>query len=269
MSLPYAAILFDLDDTLAESFQPPAREMITRLISLLEYVPVAIITAAGFPRIEREFLDEMAISPEINRFYVFPNSASQCYICEESGWRLEYSVDLTPEERAAIKTAITESAAETNIIDVHPKYQPQIIDREAQIAYATIGLTATSEEKNSWDPDQSKRKRLKEAIESRISGFEVLIGGKTTIDITKSGIDKAYGVKWLTKRLQVPASKMLYVGDALFEGGNDAVVIPTGIQTRLVTGPADTARIIDELLVDFAVAAKHSAFGTAEEKLEI
>ena len=41
---------------------------------------------------------------------------------------------------------------------------------------------------------------------------------------------------------------MLYLGDALYAGGNDSVVIPTGIQTRQVNGPDDTAGIIDELL---------------------
>ncbi len=52
MKCPKIAI-FDLDDTLAESFQPPKSEMIDRLEKLLEHIPVAIISAAGFPRIER------------------------------------------------------------------------------------------------------------------------------------------------------------------------------------------------------------------------
>jgi hypothetical protein len=76
----------------------------------------------------------------------------------------------------------------------------------------------------------------------------VLIGGKTTIDITRAGVDKAFGVRWLSERLNIPPQAMLFVGDALYEGGNDAVVIPTGIQTRSVTGPSETAKIIDDLL---------------------
>jgi phosphomannomutase len=248
MQCPKAAI-FDLDDTLAESFQPPTEEMIERLIRLLDLVPISILSAAGFPRIEAQFLDALAVSPHIDRCYIFPNSASQCYIREESGWRQAYSLDLTPEERGAITAAIQESVTETGIIELHPKYEPQIIDREAQIAYAAIGLKATEEDKVAWDPDQSKRRHLKTAIESRLQGFEVLMGGKTTIDITRSGVDKAYGVRWLAKHLGFKPEDMLFVGDALYEGGNDAVVIPTGIQTRSVTGPDETAKIIDELLL--------------------
>jgi HAD superfamily hydrolase (TIGR01484 family) len=257
MQSPKAA-LFDLDDTLAESFRPPAHGMIERLLALLEHVPVAIISAAGFARIETEFLDQMAISPHISRFYVFPNSASQCFIREESGWRLEYSLDLSPQDRAAIQEAISESLAETGIIEPHPKYAPQIIDRETQVAFTAMGFNAETAAKSAWDPDQSKRRTLKQAIERRIPDFEVLIGGKTTIDVTHKGVDKAYGVNWLSKRLGAPASDMLYVGDALYEGGNDAVVIPTGIQTRSVTGPDDTAVIIDELLAQLSKNTKDS-----------
>ena len=248
MQCPKVAI-FDLDDTLAESFKPPSPQMIRRLLSLLDLIPICILSAAGFPRIESQFLDELAVSPHVGRCYIFPNSASQCYMRDESGaWRLEYSLDLTPEERAMVKSAINESIEETGVIDPHPFYAPQIIDREAQIAFAALGLKASDSDKNAWDPDQSKRLRLKAAIEKRISGFEVLIGGKTTIDITRKGVDKAYGVRWLSEHFGIPASAMLFVGDALYEGGNDAVVIPTGIQTRSVTGPSDTAKIIDDLL---------------------
>jgi len=41
---------------------------------------------------------------------------------------------------------------------------------------------------------------------------------------------------------------MLYVGDALKEGGNDSVVIETGIRTQEVSGPQETAKVIEEVL---------------------
>ena len=54
--------------------------------------------------------------------------------------------------------------------------------------------------------------------------------------------------------IEVDTSEMLYVGDALYEGGNDYVVVPTGIRTMQTKGPSDTARIIDELLEACSVA---------------
>ena len=45
--------------------------------------------------------------------------------------------------------------------------------------------------------------------------FEVRLGGLTSIDVTKKGIDKAYGIRQVKKRLSVPIKEMAYVGDAL------------------------------------------------------
>jgi hypothetical protein len=41
---------------------------------------------------------------------------------------------------------------------------------------------------------------------------------------------------------------MLYVGDALQEGGNDAVVLETGIPVQAVFGPQESASLIQKIL---------------------
>jgi hydroxymethylpyrimidine pyrophosphatase-like HAD family hydrolase len=76
----------------------------------------------------------------------------------------------------------------------------------------------------------------------------VKIGGTTTIDVTKHGINKAYGVRQLAAHLSLPLESMLYVGDELRPGGNDDVVKLSGIPTRAVTGPDETLAVIEELL---------------------
>lgn len=239
MSAPKAA-LFDLDDTLAESFQPPTPSMIEKLVLLMEKMPVAIISAAGYGRMERDFLPIVEKSPAVKNLYLLPNSSAQAYVWR-GGWTEEYSLVLTPEERHEIRTAIESTATDADARAI-------ILDREVQVAYAAIGLEATLEEKKAWDPNQAKRTELKKKLDTLLPKFEVRIGGMTTIDITKKGISKAYGVQWLSERLKIPTSEMLYIGDALYEGGNDAVVIPTGIHTRPVRDPAETEKVIDELL---------------------
>ena len=54
-------------------------------------------------------------------------------------------------------------------------------------------------------------------------------------------------MRWLAKHIGVGTKEMLFIGDDLKPGGNDAVVIPTGVRTREVSGPQQTARIIKEL----------------------
>jgi hydroxymethylpyrimidine pyrophosphatase-like HAD family hydrolase len=224
--------------------------MIDRLRKLLDLMPVAVLTAANFPRMQEQFLNQLASSPFISRMYVFSNVCSECYTWQE-GWQREYLVAFTPEQHAQINKAIEESVAEIKLVP-DPRYKPVIMENEGKVAYAALGLTATQLEILSWDPLRTKRTALRDAIAKRIDFAEISVGGATTVDITPKGIDKAYGVHWLAKHLNIEPKDMLYMGDALFEGGNYIPVIPTGIQTRSVAGPDDTLKAIDELLASCA-----------------
>ncbi|MBI4068285.1 HAD hydrolase family protein, partial [Candidatus Kaiserbacteria bacterium] len=113
-----------------------------------------------------------------------------------------------------------------------------------------LGVDAPAEKKRVWDPDRAKRAKLKAFLDKRLSrfSFDIRISSRTAIDITNSGIDKALGVRWLAERLGVEPKEMLFVGDDLKPHGNDAIVIPTGIQIRETSGPEETARIIEEII---------------------
>ena len=247
------AVIFDLDDTLAESYQPPNQAMIDKLGRLLEYVPVAIASAASFPRIEKNFLPELVRSPHAANLFIFSNNASEAHVWDKE-WSSLYYFSLTQADRVKIIAAIKEAIAETDSVDDSLKDKMQILDRDAKIVFTPFPPETPQDEKRKWDPDFTKRKNMKAALDRRLPDFEVLIGGTSTIDVTTKGINKAYGVRWLAEQLECKPEEMLFVGDALYEGGNDAVVIPTGIQTRQVAGPTTTAEIIDELIDLYAKA---------------
>jgi hydroxymethylpyrimidine pyrophosphatase-like HAD family hydrolase len=99
-----------------------------------------------------------------------------------------------------------------------------------------------------WDPRGKKRVKLSKILQKKLPQFEVLSVARTSIDITKKGIDKAFGVRWFASELNVKPEDMLFVGDALFPGGNDFVVMKTKIETKQVVNPSETAVIIDKLL---------------------
>ena len=242
------AVFFDLDDTLAESFHTPSPEILAGLGKLLENTPIAIITGASFQRMHEQFLSSFENHPRADRFYIFPTSSSQAYNYAQGKWEFLYNLALTGEERSRIKKAILEAVVGIQEFSGIPHYGEQMIDRESQVAYTHVGIDASKDVKDSWDTDGSKRGLLWKALKQSLPDFEILMGGVTTIDITRKDVNKSYGVGWLSKRLGIPPSDMLYVGDALYPGGNDEVVIATGIQTRSVSGPAETRRVIDELL---------------------
>ena len=74
------------------------------------------------------------------------------------------------------------------------------------------------------------------------------MGGSTSIDITKSGVDKAYGITKLAEHLDVPIENIMYVGDELRKDGNDAAALTTNVATHAVESVADTEAFIASLL---------------------
>jgi len=243
------AILFDLDETLAESFQAPSPEILERFQRLLALVPLAIITGGSFARIEHDFLTKMSDNKDLSRLFLFPNSSAECYLYKNGSWDIEYAAPpLTPEEKDLITRTLEQTIEEIPEFRDTQYYGKRIVDREVQMAYTVVGLDAPQEVKMAWDPDRSKRLHFCEVLGAKLPGFEVLVGGASTVDVTHKGVDKSYGVRWLSQRLAIPVPEMLYIGDALFPGGNDYVVIPTGIQTHIVPGPSETMKIMDDLL---------------------
>ncbi len=240
------AVIFDLDETLAVSFQPPVPEMLARLTTLQKVRPVAIMSGAGLDRILRDVISHLPEPPE--NLMLFPNSTSQCYRFEDNEWKELYSHVLAAEERTLIKSVLALTLTEHDDLRNNTVYGEQIIDREAQIAFACIGMDAPTDVKAAWDPTAEKRLRIARTLHQKLPDFDILIGGASTIDITRKDTNKSYGVRWYGEYLHIAPVDMLYVGDALYPGGNDEVVILTGVQTRTVADPSETPGVIDEIL---------------------
>jgi hypothetical protein len=74
------------------------------------------------------------------------------------------------------------------------------------------------------------------------------MGGATSIDVTKPGIDKAYGIKKLKEILNISLPEMIFIGDALFPGGNDYPAEQTGVVSIPVKGPAQTKCVVQAII---------------------
>jgi hydroxymethylpyrimidine pyrophosphatase-like HAD family hydrolase len=111
-----------------------------------------------------------------------------------------------------------------------------------------LGQQAPLAEKEEWDPDFSKRKKITAILETLIPEFSIRIGGATSIDVTKPGIDKAYGIGKLRDTLHLSIKEMIYIGDALFPGGNDYPAEEAGVVSIPVKGPDDTNLVISTIL---------------------
>ena len=123
-----------------------------------------------------------------------------------------------------------------------------IEDRGSQITFSALGQEAPLEKKVKWDPDFSKRKQMLALMERSISEFSVRLGGTTSIDVTRAGIDKAYGIRKLSEILHIDKAEMMFIGDAIFPGGNDYAVKEAGVTSILVRDPRETKSVVEGIL---------------------
>ena len=123
-----------------------------------------------------------------------------------------------------------------------------IEDRGSQITFSAMGQEAPLGEKKKWDPSFEKREKIIAILKPLIPGFSVQMGGSTSIDVTRPGIDKGYGVRKLHETLGVAIRRMIFVGDALFPGGNDYPAKQTGVTSIEVRDPHETKRVIEAII---------------------
>ena len=97
----------------------------------------------------------------------------------------------------------------------------RIEDRGSQITFSALGQEAPIDAKHSWDPEFAKGKVIQADLQKRLPGLSINMGGATSIDITREGVDKAYGLKKLNEASGIALDKMMFIGDAIFPGGND------------------------------------------------
>jgi hypothetical protein len=239
-------IVFDLDGTLAESKASIDAEMATLLNSLLGIVKVSVISGGAWSQFEKQVLAHLSHDDRLKNLSLLPTCGTKFYQYE-SNWEQLYSEDFTDAEKKKIVSSL-EQATETPDLKLGRIFGELIEDRGSQITFSGLGQQAPLEEKKKWDPDFTKRKKIKALLDKLIPEFSVRLGGATSIDVTKHGIDKAYGIRKLRDVLGIAISEMIFVGDALFPGGNDYPAEQAGALSIQVKNPHETKRVIETII---------------------
>ena len=239
-------IIFDLDGTLAESKSPLDTEMAALLVRLLDLVEVAVISGGAWAQFEKQVLSNLPNDERLKRLSLLPTCGTRFYRWNV-GWTQLYAEDFVADEKKAIIDALNK-ALKASGLRPQKHWGEQIEDRGSQITFSALGQDAPLDEKKAWDPDFAKRKKIADILAPLIPGFSTHLGGSTSIDVTKPGIDKAYGIKKLEETLGIAIKDMIFVGDALFPGGNDYPAKQAGVLSIAVRDPHETKRIIEALV---------------------
>ncbi len=254
-------IVYDLDGTLAESKAPVDPDMATLLHDLLDVVKVAVISGGDWPQFEKQLLTHLPHDERLKGLSILPTSGTKFYGFAGT-WKKLYSEDFTADERNKIINALKTAQAASGFT-IQKVWGDVIEDRGSQITFSALGQQAPLEEKVKWDADFAKRKKMKAILDPLIPEFSVQMGGATSIDVTKHGIDKAYGIRKLRDQLAIPLKEMIYIGDALFAGGNDYPVEEAGVVSIPVRGPNETKPVTEAIIACLDPASSARAWKLA------
>ena len=239
-------IVFDLDGTLAQSKSSIDTEMANLLNSLLVMVKVAVISGGAWPQFEQQVLAHLRHDNGLRNLSLLPTCGTKFYR-HGVGWDLLYSEDFTAAESSRIIDSLQRAMVAADC-KVEKVWGEVIEDRGSQITFSALGQQAPLEDKKKWDPDFIKRQKIKAVLDTLIPQFSVHLGGATSIDVTRQGIDKAYGIRKLQDILEIPIDQMIFIGDALFPGGNDYPAKEAGVLSIEVRDPHETKRVIEAIV---------------------
>ncbi len=242
-------VAFDLDDTLAPSKGRLAEPMAHALAALLERTSVAVISGGQFSQFRSQLVEplESVNAAHLDRLHLMPACGTQYYRHDGAGWHRAYVEALGKREKEQTFAVIESVARELNYWPESPWGAP-LEDRESQVTFSALGQEAPLVAKELWDPTGQKKRLLRDRIAPLLPELEVRAGGSTSIDVTRRGRDKSYGITRLLEATALDISDILYFGDQLQEGGNDHAVLAMGVRCVPVTDWDNTFQEVTRLV---------------------
>ena len=235
-------IFFDLDNTLMLSRTVMKAEHQPLFKTLCDKKDVIVVSGAQALQIETQIPGSIGA-----QFYVLGQTGNQAL--EKNGkiiWQESFNKEQTDATLAFIK--MIQKELNLTVKDPHDLVEL----RGAQISYSPIGHHEDLQKKYAFDPEVKKRRQILNAHMSDVVqlnelGIDVIPGGTTCFDFFLRGKSKGYNVLRLIKKEGWLHEDCVYVGDALFPGGNDESVLGL-IPTHAVKEPEETFIFVQSLL---------------------
>ena len=248
-----------MDGTRAESKLPIDDEMASLLGEIIDSgAQIGVVSGAGYGQFAKQVTNQLlkhwmdTHDQRCGSIILLPLNGSETYLFEGDNpgqWNRVSTSDLNEEEKTRIFDAFKLALEQAEWSPHNPTYGELIEDRGAQVTFSALGQKAPLDLKATYDPDQRIRMRIKSFLDDLLPDFDVRVGGTTSIDVNRKGFDKARAVeKVMETKPELSLDSYLFVGDALYEGGNDETVKRLGIPWIQVSGPSETKQVIRKIL---------------------
>ena len=240
-------VAFDLDGTLAESKQPLGEPMGEALADLLDVAHVAVISGGDWPQFDKQIAQNLPARADLSRLWMMPTTGTKLFVHRDGAWQTVYAELFDDAEKQKIIAAFEASLEATGFVP-EQTWGERIEDRGSQITFSALGQQAPIDAKEHWDPKFEKRKVIQADLRQRLPGLAINMGGATSIDITREGVDKGYGLRKLAEHSGYAIADMLFIGDAIFPGGNDYPAKEAGCDVVKVRDPAETISVVTAIV---------------------
>lgn len=249
-------LAFDIDQTLNIAKTPIPPEMAELLVKCLDHFEICPISGQKFEQFIIQIVDELqkagVTESQLAHLHLFVAQGTQYYRynLEQHDWEQIYNYPLAEADVQKITAVLEESARELGYWEADRLLPGDRIieNRLSQVTFSALGQTMGTSEKYDWDPDCRKREAIVAKCKEKLPDFLYEIGGTTSINVAKPGMNKEFGMKHLLEELKVTKSEVLYFGDMTQPGGNDYPVVQMGIETITVRSHEDTAYALRGIL---------------------
>ncbi len=211
---------------------------------------MAIVSGGTVDQMELQDVNKLPPDTLLNNLHLFPTNGSAYYRFDGKEWLEVYKEAFTIQEKDKIRQAFEIIRNVGSISDIIPleTFGEVLEDRTTQMTFSALGQQAPLDKKETWDPDMKKRMAIKNILDPLLPEFSVRIGGATSIDVTRKGIDKAYAIGKICTYLKLSIEDLGFVGDAIFPGGNDYAALQAGVESVKVANVEETKNIIKYII---------------------
>lgn len=239
-------ISFDSDGTIQLTKSKIDSEMAHLLNQLAKKYKVNVISGTGVDYLKPNVIDQLEKNENIT---LSPTCGTRFVVLKDGEYQELYKELLTSKEVLDITSAFAYAIEKAHH---HPTqlWGEMVENRETQITFSALGQKAPADAKIAFDPDLTKRKLIAQYLKEKISTdkYDIKIAGGTSVDVTRKGINKAYGIKKIMEYYHIGLDDILFIGDRLDEIGNDYPVAEIGVDCIWVENQEATKRVLQKIL---------------------
>lgn len=116
------------------------------------------------------------------------------------------------------------------------------------VTFPILGTKALIEDKLSFDPDRTKRRKIYDEVVDSFSDYCVFVGGSSSFDMAPKPYNKYYALDLYCKENGLSHDEVVYIGDDYGLGGNDESVYLSDFNYITIDNYLDFPKVTAHLL---------------------